>query len=42
MNAGMSTRALLHPEQVEIAIGSVAFSRSISAERRSGEVDAYH
>ena len=40
MNAGMSARALRHPEQVEIAIGSLAFSMSIPAERRSGEVDA--
>jgi hypothetical protein len=40
--AGMSTRALRHPEPVEIVIGSLAFSRSIPAERRSGEVDAYY
>jgi hypothetical protein len=40
MNDGMSTSALRHPEQVEIAIGSLVFSRSISAERKSGEVDA--
>jgi hypothetical protein len=38
----MSTSALRHPVQVEIAIGSLVYSRSISAGRRSGEVDAYY
>jgi hypothetical protein len=31
----------LTPEQVEIVIGSVTFSRSIPPERRLGEIDAY-
>jgi hypothetical protein len=37
----MTTRALRHPEQVEIVIGGFAFSMNIPSERRSGEVDAY-